>query len=670
VFAHGEVVRLLDQALAVQSVLDPGDATKSCDLLLALAVALQNTGEVRRVVDEVAPRAFELAEALEDPARAARACGSAVDALSLSGSLAAFATPEGLVWLERRERRTAPETPGRVLADVDRATLDFVSGRTRGGVERLLRALETARRLGHPELFQHPIHRCLVLVQGPRRQRQWLDLAEKLLAAPRKGMNPRHLARDVTFAAQAILAWGDRERGEALLREAIDFAERYPAAEGRVWQLFSEAQLAALDGRLEEASSLADSIRSEGDKLGVAGLAAEAAEIVGFGPLLHTGRAEEALALTTAPEIQALPLAWLGRRAEAAEILRGLVDAARSSPTDAEEVPPVLLVNLLVAAILVGDAEATALALELLEPAEAPFTSWGMLTSIARQRAVGAAALGEITKARAYYAKALEDTRAIRLRPEIALTQLGLAELLLEHFPDERAAALDHLASAVPELRAMNMRPALERALRLRLEDQGIPGTDAGTSLYAVTAAVQQDVPDLTPQAAPDGTVTLMFSDMEGFTPMTERLGDLGARDVIREHNAIVREQLAAHGGYEVELQGDGFLLAFGSARQALLCAIAIQQAFAERNVTAAEPIRVRIGLHTGEVIKDAEKFFGKTVILASRIAAQAQGGEILVSSLLKQLTESTGDLRFGDVREVELKGLEEKQRIHAVAWK
>jgi class 3 adenylate cyclase len=77
----------------------------------------------------------------------------------------------------------------------------------------------------------------------------------------------------------------------------------------------------------------------------------------------------------------------------------------------------------------------------------------------------------------------------------------------------------------------------------------------------------------------------------------------------------------------------------------------------------------VRIGLHTGEALKDVDKFFGKTVILAARIASVARGGEILASSLLKELTESTGDLRFGAAREVDLKGLSERQRVHAVEW-
>ena len=161
-----------------------------------------------------------------------------------------------------------------------------------------------------------------------------------------------------------------------------------------------------------------------------------------------------------------------------------------------------------------------------------------------------------------------------------------------------------------------------------------------------------------------------MFSDMEGFASMTDRLGDLEAREVIRAHNTIVREQTSAHGGYEVELQGDGFLLAFSSERSAMLCAIAIQRAFAAYSEAhPEEPIHVRIGLHTGEVLKDADKFFGKTVILAARIAAQARGGEILVSSPLKELTQSARDLRFGKPREVKLKGISETQQLHAVEW-
>jgi class 3 adenylate cyclase len=203
-----------------------------------------------------------------------------------------------------------------------------------------------------------------------------------------------------------------------------------------------------------------------------------------------------------------------------------------------------------------------------------------------------------------------------------------------------------------------------------KLRAQGVDTSDTMTSIDAVVTAVAKEQPDIRQHAAPDGTVTLMFSDMEGFTAMTERLGDRKAHQVIQAHNRTVREQLEAFGGYEVELQGDGFLLAFDSARRGLQCAIAIQQAFARYNTEhPEEPIRVRIGIHTGEAIREADKFFGKSVILAARIAAQATAGEILASSLLKELTESAGDLSFDEARSVSLKGLSGTYTLHPVTW-
>ena len=226
------------------------------------------------------------------------------------------------------------------------------------------------------------------------------------------------------------------------------------------------------------------------------------------------------------------------------------------------------------------------------------------------------------------------------------------------------------LREALDLAEELGMKPTVERALALKLELQGAESSGVKESIYVVADAVESRRPDLGTHAAPDGTVTLLFSDMEGFTSMTERLGDLRAREVIRVHNRIVREKLAAHGGYEVELQGDGFLLAFGSAHQGLLCAIAIQRAFAEYNGQhPEEPIRVRIGVHTGEALRDSDKFFGKTVILAARIAAEAHGGEILASAIVRELTASTGDLRFGSEREARLKGISAPQHLVRLEW-
>jgi class 3 adenylate cyclase len=114
--------------------------------------------------------------------------------------------------------------------------------------------------------------------------------------------------------------------------------------------------------------------------------------------------------------------------------------------------------------------------------------------------------------------------------------------------------------------------------------------------------------------------MTILFTDLQDSTGMTDRLGDLLAQELLREHNAIVREQLAAHQGFEVKTTGDGFMIAFVSARRAVQCAIAIQQAFAARNArTPGAPLSVTMGLHTGEAIWEAGDYYGKAVIVAAR---------------------------------------------------
>ena len=151
---------------------------------------------------------------------------------------------------------------------------------------------------------------------------------------------------------------------------------------------------------------------------------------------------------------------------------------------------------------------------------------------------------------------------------------------------------------------------------------------------------------------------------------MTERLGDLRMQEVLRAHNTIVREHLREFGGFEVKSMGDGFMLAFSSARRGLLCAVAMQHGFAAYNTEhAEEPLLVRMGLHTGEAMKEADDFFGRHVILAARISAEATGGEILVSSLFKELTDSGGDIRFGEAQELDLKGLATVSRVYSVYW-
>jgi class 3 adenylate cyclase len=195
--------------------------------------------------------------------------------------------------------------------------------------------------------------------------------------------------------------------------------------------------------------------------------------------------------------------------------------------------------------------------------------------------------------------------------------------------------------------------PALDGTRRLTRE------REAATSVDEVASTVASERPSLRPAAAPDGTVTILFSDIEGSTALNERLGDVRWLELLRVHNRLVRDQVRACGGFEVKSQGDGFMIAFPSARRAIQCAQAIQDAVgAGLGKHSDGPVRVRIGLHTGEAIRQESDFYGKNVVVAARIADQARGGEILASSVVKQLTESAGDVGFEDGREVELAGL------------
>jgi len=278
-----------------------------------------------------------------------------------------------------------------------------------------------------------------------------------------------------------------------------------------------------------------------------------------------------------------------------------------------------------------------------------------------------ALSIGDIEDAERGFTEALELCERERCPIEAGRCHYGLAEVAEQR--GKILDALQHLDQAASLFQEHGAKLYLDRAIAKKVKLQGIESGDIKTSIDAVAAVVESQQPDLRKHASPDGTVTILFSDIEGSTAKTEELGDQRWMEVLREHNAIVREQLAAHDGFEVKSEGDGFMLAFQSARKALQCAIETQKAFARRDESSDVPIQVRIGLHTGEVIKEGDDFFGKHVNLAARVASQASGGEILVSSLLKELTSSGGDIEFGDPREVELKGLTGVHEMFPVSW-
>ena len=167
-----------------------------------------------------------------------------------------------------------------------------------------------------------------------------------------------------------------------------------------------------------------------------------------------------------------------------------------------------------------------------------------------------------------------------------------------------------------------------------------------------------------------EGTVTIVFSDIEDSTARATRLGDDSWLRALDTHNRIVREELRNHGGREIKSQGDGFMLSFDSARRAVAFAIAAQQAIARKRHDDPDwDLTIRLGIHTGEAVRTADgDLYGRHVVIASRIADAANGSEILVSSLVRELTTGKLDLRYGDGRSVELKGIG-VQVVHEVIW-
>jgi class 3 adenylate cyclase len=169
---------------------------------------------------------------------------------------------------------------------------------------------------------------------------------------------------------------------------------------------------------------------------------------------------------------------------------------------------------------------------------------------------------------------------------------------------------------------------------------------------------------------ADEGTVTVLFTDIEGWTRLAQQLGDQRAHRLLQEHDRILKEGVARHRGQAVKYMGDSFMAAFASATRALHFAVDIQRAFAEYSRKHPEtPLKVRVGLNSGESIRDENDYFGTAVSVAARIAHKARGGQILVSGVVRDLAGSVAEVEFRDAGRRQLKGIPGRQRLYEVAW-
>ena len=172
-------------------------------------------------------------------------------------------------------------------------------------------------------------------------------------------------------------------------------------------------------------------------------------------------------------------------------------------------------------------------------------------------------------------------------------------------------------------------------------------------------------------QQLPEGTVTVLFTDVVGSTDLTTSRGDEAAQEILGAQRALVRQQVEEHSGHEVKGLGDGFMVAFASARKAVACSVGIQRALEEHNRSQPldEQVLIRIGLNTGEVIQEEADLFGETVNAAARIAAKAKGNQILLAEATKGVLGRAKDVELVDRGRFRLKGFPERWHLFEVVW-
>lgn len=229
----------------------------------------------------------------------------------------------------------------------------------------------------------------------------------------------------------------------------------------------------------------------------------------------------------------------------------------------------------------------------------------------------------------------------------------------------ERQSSMTSHRPAARAVRAM-VGSALETAVKVRNEGLGVVVKD---SLEEMARWSQEDKSRLARLAGSDGRVAILFSDIEDSTVLNDQVGDAEWVKLLASHDKLVRSAVSARGGHIVKSQGDGFMIAFADAGEAVRGALDLRSAIESGDRRLRKrPIQVRVGVHIGTAIERDGDLFGRDVALAARVAAEAVGGEILVSDAIHDAVADESDLHLVEAQTVELKGLPGVHRLWSVA--
>ena len=702
--AYEEAAQHLRNAIDALALKPGGNEALEAEIMCDLGEVQARTGDFAEA-RKTCLKAVELARRLNRPEPFARAAVTAGRGVSNSGE-----TDHELVRLlnEALERLGDRDSPlrGQALA---RLGIELYWADRERSVALCQEAVEIARRLDDQRTL-------IVALWGRHLSLRNPDSLEQRLADGREAIAVAERAGERDFALEArfyrvtdLVEAGDITGADLGLRD-------YLVAEAELKDRFKRGFLlqgmrALMDGQLAEAASLAQQAFIAGQQSGRPltlnaflvqhGMALwELGRLGELEPQLRAYVLKNPLIVFARCGLQ-LTLVQLGRLDEARTEFESLAeDAFARVPRDWNWLASMFVLAEI--CVDLGDARNAEILYRLLQPYSARNAVLGWYHtygSVACALGRLAGLLGRFDDARAHFETALAANARMRAATPLAHAQCELAKLLLargEGDDAERARAL--LGSARRATEALNLvrvRQKLERlgaarpapaerepvaAIAEGLAESGAsveapslggaPIEPEGAALDTVAASALSRAREVGALASLDGTVTIMFSDIVESTTLYETLGDLRGSELIRTHNEIFRREVAAHRGHEVQTFGDSFMIAFSSVRRAVLCAIALQRAFAAYSDSHADlPIRIRIGLHVGEAVRESTDFFGRAVILAARISALAQGGQILVSSTLHDVAVSAGDLRFSPAGERPLKGLAGTHRIYELIW-
>jgi tetratricopeptide (TPR) repeat protein len=470
VYAYSEAARLLDQTIKVQKILDPDDKEKLCDLILDLCDALYPIPDTTRIIEVEAPAAFSLAEELNDNSRAVRACGLANKALFSERLFHGLNLMEE--WGKRADKYALPDTPERALVDASIGSNKMQKGEFKEGSQILLGALDQARRLNDPNAIQQITGMLLVRHCAPRHTAERVKIATEYWEDIKQGKKHVFGANDMLMMYDAYLTAGLRQEASKFYKDIRSIVEKTGNFHLEQQALVMEQLEKTMDGNFEEPLRIGEDIIRHGEQVGgmafLPGIAFMGSEraLIYLGKSYELGEEYGYGRSFEGRVYNCRSFAYKGQNEDVDKILERYVINRQNFGADEDIMPSFVDTTFLEASVLIGNLKATEMLYNRLKNTDVRTGGMRSLACTARFLGGAAVLLDRYDEAREHFDEAIKVCTDMRFRPELALSRLGLAELLLDHYPDEKAEALKHLDFAIKEFHEMKIQPSLERALR------------------------------------------------------------------------------------------------------------------------------------------------------------------------------------------------------------